>query len=88
MLTEPRVLNRALSALKTAKVYLTATKPRTNRTLPPCQTSYRDPLIFKSFERNTVQVLAGGPILENGGWGCGGGRLRWILKGVPLPKQL
>ncbi len=30
MLKEPRVLNRPLSALKTAKVCLTATKPRTN----------------------------------------------------------
>ncbi len=42
MLTEPRVLNRALSALKTAKVYLTATKPRTMRTLPGCLTLDND----------------------------------------------
>ncbi len=62
MLTEPRVLNRALSALKTAKVYLTATKPRTMRTLPKCLTLDSDPQVFESFERNTVQVFAGGPI--------------------------
>ncbi len=62
MLKEPRVLNRPLSALKTAKVCLIATKPRTMRTLAGCLTLDRDPLIFKSFAQNTVQVLAGGPI--------------------------
>jgi hypothetical protein len=57
MLTEPKVLNRPLSALKTAKFCLTATKPRTMRTLARRLTLDRDPLIFKAFERNTVQVL-------------------------------
>ncbi len=35
--------------------------PRAMRTLPKCLTLDRDPLIFKSFERNTVQVFYGDP---------------------------
>jgi hypothetical protein len=46
--------------------------PRTMRTLPKCLTLDRDSLIFKPFERNTVQVFAGGPISEVVGWGYGG----------------
>ena len=34
---------------------------RTMRTLAGCLTLDRDPLIFKSFERNTVQVVWGDP---------------------------
>ncbi len=47
--------------------------PRTMRTLAGCLTLDNDPQIFKSFERNTVQVLAGGPISESGGVGVRGG---------------
>jgi hypothetical protein len=42
---------------------------RTTRTLPKSLTLDNDPQIFKSFERNKVQVLAGGPISELIGWG-------------------
>jgi len=41
--------------------FLRLMMPRSMRTLPTCLTLDRDPLIFKSFERNTVQVFWGDP---------------------------
>ncbi len=42
------------------------------RTLAGCLTLDRDPLIFKSFERNTVQVFWGDPFEKMGGGGTVG----------------
>ncbi len=43
--------------------------PRNMRTLPGCQTLDSDSWVFKSFERNTVQVVWGDPFEKVGGGG-------------------
>ncbi len=52
--------------------YPQAEPPRTMRTLPSCLTFDKDPQIFKSFERNTVQVVWGDPFEKTGGGGTVG----------------
>ena len=61
--------------------------PRTMRTLAGCPTLDRDPRILNRLS-GTQYKCSGGTHFREWGVGVRWGRLRWVLKGVPLSASM